>query len=119
MTDSTEITLPVSNKKVELRTYTTRKDDMRSQEILYMGVNSKMSMSDKGSKDTKMDMDFPIANVMASREAYVPRLVMTIDGNASNIQNQIDELHSKDYSYLFNEVEKIVDENNPKAEATK
>lgn len=110
--DTIEITLPVSGKKVEIRNYTTEADDEKSESVLYLGVNAEQDMI-KGKGDSQK-LTFPIANVMASKKAYVPRLVTSIDGDNSNIALRLKELRSADYAYLSNEVERIVEENSPK-----
>ena len=114
--DTTVITLPVSESKVEIRNYTTRNDDEKSEQLLYMGVEADQKSS--GNK-SHQSIKFPIANVMASQAAYIPRLVVSIDGDTSNILNRLGELRSEDYEAIEQAVEKIVDEHSPKAKAVK
>lgn len=110
--DEIEIQVP-SGKTVTIRNYTTRKDDMKAEEALYVGVNT--TSDDNG----KTKMEFPIANVMASTAVYVRRLVKEIEGDNKNIAYQLEELRSDDYLAIEEAVEKVVDENSPKAKKTK
>lgn len=108
--DTVEITLPVSNKKVVIRNYTTRKDDDTAEAVMYAGVNAVGDGTDQ-------KISFPLANVMASQRAYIPLLVLSIDGAADDIKTGIDNLRSEDYTALESAVNKIVDEHSPKASA--
>lgn len=110
--DTVTITLPISKKVVVIRNYTTRADDKVANELLYAGVDATQS---EGSQS----IAFPIANVMASQEAYIPRLVQSIDDNTSNIMAQLDELQTKDYSAIEEAVNTIIEEHSPKATAEK
>lgn len=111
MDDTITVILPVSGKTVVIRNYTTRKDDQVSNEALYRGVSAKNS-------EAGTAVDFPIGNVMASQEAYVPRLVQSIDGS-SNVQKMIEDLRSEDYEALEKAVLEIVEEHSPKAKGGK
>lgn len=109
--DTVVITLPVSGKEVVIRNYTTRKDDKLSNAFLFAGVKA----SQKGGDSS---VDFPISNVMASQEAYIPRLVQSVGGD-SDVDQALEDLHSKDYDLIEKTVEKIVEENSPKAKEVK
>lgn len=106
MEDTIQITLPISGKVVEIRNYTTRKDDQLAERILYAGV-----VSEKG--DTK----FPVINATAMIECYVRRLVSTVDGdsNRSQVEKFLDDIHSKDYEEVEKRVVEVVEEHSPKA----
>lgn len=106
--DTVEITLPVSNKKVVLRNYTTRKDDDIAEAVLYDGVAADQVQGGE------QKISFPIYNVMASQRAYIPLLVKKIDGEDVT-QSMIDDLRSEDYAVLEKAVERIVEEHSPKA----
>lgn len=109
--DSITIKLPHSGKSVEIRNYTTRKDDESSQSALFAGVNVTASSTSKDSQD----FELPLANAQASQSVYVKRLVLSIDGDSSNIEDAIDNLRSTDYEALDEAVKEIVDQNSPKA----
>ncbi len=75
MEDTIEITLPVSGKKVEIRNYTTRLDDEKSEAVMFLGVEAKANL--EGEKSFSM----PMANAMESEHIYVRRLVTSVDGD--------------------------------------
>lgn len=110
MSDEITITLPVSGKEVVIRNYTTRKDDKVAEDALYAGVKT------TASQGVKPSMEFPLASVMASTEAYVRRLVKSIDGSSSNIALALDDLRSEDYLAIETAVNRVVEENSPKAQ---
>lgn len=114
--DTVQITLPISKSVVEIRNYTTRNDDEKSEQLLYMGVEADQKM---GGDKSEQSIKFPIANVMASQAAYIPRLVDSIDGDKSNIALKLGELKSEDYEAISVAVEKVVNEHSPKAKAVK
>lgn len=115
MQDTVEIKLPISGSTVEIRNYTTRDDDERSEFVLYQGVKAEQSDSEDGY--TKLS--FPVANMMAAQATYIPRLVKSIDGDSSNIQLRIKELRSEDYEAISDEVDKVVNEHSPKVREAK
>jgi len=110
-TDTITITLPVSGKLVEIRNYTTRKDDEKSETALFAGVNVTASSASKKAQE----FDFPLSNAQASQAIYVTRLVQSIDGDRENLTEAIEDLRSQDYEVLSDAVQQIVDENSPKA----
>lgn len=110
--DTIEITLPHSQKVVEVRGYTTEADDEVSEQILFAGVEAEQ-------QDDKQKISFPIANVMASQKCYVARLVKSIGGEPGNIKERLSELRSVDYKAVSEAVEKIVAEHSPKATEAK
>lgn len=110
--DTKTVNLP-SGKTAEIRNYTTRKDDEKAEEILYIGVNSSTDSTGKGK------VSFPIANVMASEHVYVRRLVLSLDGDSTNIAEKLGELRSSDYEALKEAVDEVVEINSPKAKAGK
>jgi len=112
MEDTIEVKLPKSNKIVVIRNYTTRKDDIKAEEALYRGVDVK---GKAGNKD--VDVDFPIANVMDSKAVSVRRLVQSIDDDSTNIQAQLEDLRTEDYTVIDDAVQKILDTYSPKASA--
>ncbi len=107
--DTIDITLPVSGKVVVIRNYTTKADDKSSDAALYVGVDMEKSEESDGK------VTFPIANVMASSDVYVRRLVQSIDGDNQNIALRLEELRSLDYEAISQAVDKIVKDNSPKA----
>ena len=111
--DEVVINLPVSNKEVVIRNYTTRKDDDRAEALMYAGVTADPGV------DGRPTMTFPVANMMASKRSYIPRLVQLIDGNSQNIPALLDDLRSEDYAAIETEVEKIVEEHSPTAQEAK
>jgi hypothetical protein len=115
MNDTVEVKLPVSNSTVVIRNYTTRADDKRAEEVLYAGVKADQDMADT----SKSTVSFPLANIMASQQSYIPRLVVSIDGDSSDISNKLDNLRSADYEAVEKAVGKVVEENSPKARAAK
>jgi putative protein kinase ArgK-like GTPase of G3E family len=117
VSDTVEIKLPLSGSTVVIRNYTTRKDDRKAGEILYRGVDSEQEADEN--KKPKMKVKFPIANVVASEESYIPRLVQSIDGDSTNLELRLDDLKSEDYEAVEKAVEKIVDEHSPKAREAK
>jgi len=116
MQDTIEIKLPVSGKTVVIRNYTTRNDDEKSEDILYLGVNADQKSGVAGSEQS---VKFPLANVMASTEVYVKRLTISIDGETNNIATQLGELRSADYAAIQKAVEEVVETNSPKASTVK
>jgi hypothetical protein len=119
MQDTIEITLPISESKVEIRNYTTRADDERSEQVLYRGVEIEQRAKGANKSGDEQKITFPIANVMAAQESYIPRLVQSIDGDSSNIKIRLTELRSEDYEAVEKAVEKVVDEHSPKAKEAK
>ena len=111
--DTVELKLPVSGKVVVIRNYTTRNDDERAEKLLYVGVEAKQNSKDG------TNLTLPLANVMASQAAYIPRLVTEIDGDSSNILIRLGDLRSKDYEAIETKVDEIVEENSPKAKPGK
>jgi len=116
MTDTIEITLPVSNKVVVIRNYTTRNDDEKAEDTLYLGVAADQT---SGVDGDSRSVKFPLANVMASQDVYVKRLVSSIDGDSTNIRTRLGELRTADYQAIEAAVEKIVEINSPKASEAK
>lgn len=116
MTDTIEITLPVSNKVVVIRNYTTRNDDEKAEDTLYLGVAADQT---SGVDGDSRSVKFPLANVMASQDVYVKRLVSSIDGDSTNIRTRLGELRTADYQAIEAAVEKIVETNSPKASEAK
>ncbi len=110
--DTVELKLPSSGKTVVLRNYTTRKDDIKAEEYLYAGVNAEQKDTVSGAENK---VNFPIANVMASQACYIPRLVQSIDGDSTGMQEKIEDLRSQDYKALEEKVDEIVEANSPKA----
>lgn len=109
--DEIDIKLPVSGKTVTIRNYTTRADDEKAEDVLYLGVASSETVTNgKSESQTR----FPLVNVMASRDVYVKRLVKSLDGDNKNIPTRLLELRSADYKAIQDAVEKITDENSPK-----
>lgn len=104
MTDEKDITLP-SGKIVTIRSYTTHADDTQAEAALYSGVTA----------DKEGDINFPIANVMASTDVYVRRLVKSIDGETKNIQSLLDNLRSEEYSMIKDAVDEVTSVQSPKA----
>lgn len=105
MSEIKEVTLPVSGKKVNVRNYTTQADDRAADHVLMDGVTF----------DTTGQMNMPGENPNRKRRKYVELLVQDIDGNSDDIPLQLDNLRSQDYSHLQDVVDKIVEENSPKA----
>ena len=114
MSDTVELKLPISEKVVVLRNYTTRGDDERAESVLYAGVLA----TNKGGSN-KQEIEFPIANVMASQKSYVPRLVQSIDGDTTDLANRISDLRTEDYAAIEEAVDRIVEEHSPKVNAGK
>lgn len=108
MEDTIEVTLPVTGKKVVIRNYTTRADDAASERVLYNGVDAKQSGTDQ-------EITFPIENIMSSQSVYIPRLVLSVDGNEDNIGKQLEDLRTEDYDVVEKAVEGVVNEHSPKA----
>lgn len=108
MDDTIAITLPVSNKKVEVRNYTNRKDDRLAEQILYAGVDA----------DATGNFKFPVNNVMQMNEVYVSRMLTSVDGdtNRATIEKFLDDIHSKDYEAIESKVLEVVEEHSPKAQ---
>lgn len=111
--DTVEIELPVSGSTVVLRNYTTVADDEKAEAILYLGVSTEGEFSEDG-KTSKQKIRFPVANVIASGKAYIPRLVQSIDDDSTNIALRLKDLRSEDYKAVSDAVEKIVEEHSPK-----
>lgn len=112
MQDTIELKLP-SGKTVEIRNYTTRNDDEKAEQVLYLGVEAKQRGNEQ------QEVSFPIANVMASQGVYVRRLVTSIDGDNSNVVERLKDLRSADYEAVSEKVSEIVNENSPKAKEAK
>lgn len=112
--DEVEVKLPVSGKTVVIRNYTTRKDDARSEAVLYAGVTARQDSLKKG-----QNIEFSMAALKASQEVYVERLVMSVDGKSDNLSEQIENLRSEDYEVLEEAVNKVVEEHSPKAKKAK
>lgn len=111
--DIVTIKLPVSGSEVELRNYTTEEDDERANQLLYMGVTASQLIKE-GEPVAEQNVDFPIANVVASEKSYVPRLVRSINGDSSNLLLKIKSLRTEDYAALKSAVDKIVEAHSPK-----
>lgn len=111
MTDSVEIELPISKQKVVIRNYTTVGDDEKAESTLYAGVE----LDQQTNKDSNGNIKFPLANVIASQKAYIPRLIKSIDDDPSNIELRLKELRSEDYAKLREEIDKITEAHSPKA----
>lgn len=103
--DTIEIKLP-SGKIAIVRNYTTRGDDEVAEQLLFKGVEAEQN----GENESKVK--FPIANVMASQRVYIKLLVETIDGETPDFG----ALRSADYEALEVAVNKIVEQNSPKAQ---
>lgn len=112
--DTKEITLPVSEQKVEIRNYLTKKDEMKAEAILYSGVAANSDTS-----GAQGNISFPLANVMASDDVYVRRLVQSIGGDNSNIAERLEDMNLKDYEAIKKVVDEIVNEYSPKAKEAK
>lgn len=110
MQDTVEIKLPVSEKVVVIRNYTTRNDDAMAEEALYNGVGA---TGKPGSDDAKVSI--PLANIMNQTAVYVRRLVTSIDGDSSSVLQTLGDLRTPDYEAIQEAVEKVVDQNSPKA----
>lgn len=106
--DDVTITLPVSNKEAVIRGYTTHADDDAAEQLMYDGVNAQTD--EKGNQKFSLSM----AKIMASKKVYVGRLVKTIDGLPVQ-KSSLGELHSKDYEAIKDAVDRIVEDNSPKA----
>lgn len=115
--ETVELKLPVSGSIVVLRNYTTEADDEKAQDILYLGVATEGKLQ----KDSlaEQTLKFPVANIMASKKAYIPRLVKSIDDNSTNIALRLKELRSEDFAAISDAVDKIVDEHSPKQKEAK
>ena len=113
MTDEVSIKLPISDKTVVIRNYTTRKDDARAAALVNAGVIAET----KSLKD--QSVKFSMEALRASQESYIYRLVKSIDGNTENIEAQLDELRTADFELIEQTVEKIVEENSPKVKKAK
>jgi len=111
MNDEIEITLPVSGEKVIIRNYTTVGDDEKSESALYAGVQ----LDQQTNKDSSGNIKFPLANIIASQKAYIPRLIKSIDDDSTNIELRLKELRSEDYAKLREEIDKITGAHSPKA----
>lgn len=114
MQDTIEVKLP-SGKVAVIRNYVTRADLKKASELLYMGVVAAKSFGN----DTDGSVDFPMSNIMASEESYVPRLVQSLGGESTNLSILIDELRADDYEVLSEKVTEIVEQYSPKAKAAK
>lgn len=106
--DTQEITLPISGKVVVIRAYTTHKDDLAAERVLYANVNANKAG----------DFDFPVGNIMAMNEVYARRLVISVDGNSNrtHVESEIDNLRSKDYEAIEKVTNEIVEGDSPKAQ---
>lgn len=110
--DTIDVTLP-SGKVATLRNYTTHADDEKYEQVLYAGVNA--------DADTAGDakIKFPLLSVITAERAYIPRLLLSLDGDSQSIALRVQDLRSSDYEALESAVSKIVEENSPKAKAVK
>lgn len=113
MTDEIDIKLPVSGKTVTIRNFTTRSDDEKAEDVLYFGVSTDETLSKDGSVEKRTK--FPYANIMASQDVYVKRLVKSIDGDNKDLYSKLLDLRTDDYKAIQDAVEKITDTNSPKA----
>lgn len=108
-----EINLPISGQTVTIRNYTTREDDEKAENILYLGVNS--TQKSTGEKE----LVFPVANIMASQASYIPRLVKSIDGDSTNLALRLKQLDTPDYQAIADKVDEIVERYSPKVKGAK
>lgn len=115
--DTIELKLPVSGKTVVIRNYTTNRDDEIAETLMYMGVNTETKITGDKKASEEMLVKLPMGNIMASKRAYVPELVQSIDGSSENITEQLGNLRSEDFKAIADKVEEIVDEHSPKATA--
>lgn len=105
MSDTIELTLPVSNAKVVIRGYTTRADDAAADQVLFEGVYA------DGTGEVKM----PGVNGIRKQHLLVERLVQSIDGDSSDVVNRLQDLRTADYDHIKQAVDKVVEDNSPKA----
>src|SRR4051812_23930 len=88
--DTIEITTP-SGKRVVIRTYTTYGDDSQVEPLLYEG--STIVTDEQGDE---VFLFTPLGLKKAS-DKYVELLVQSIDGDQTNILQQLERLTSADY----------------------
>lgn len=105
MQDTIEVTLPLSGKKAIIRNYTTHADDSLATAVL----TANAYRADNGT------VKYPAANFINFNEAYMKALVRSLDGNSQDIEQQLNQLRSKDYDVLRDAVTKIVEDSSPKA----
>lgn len=110
MQDTIEITLPVSGDKVVIRNYTTHNDDEKAEQALYAGVAVEKDETDASK------YKLPFINVNAAKQVYVNNLVQSIDGD-THIGALLGNLRTPDYVAIEEAVDKIVEDNSPKAKA--
>lgn len=115
MNDTLEVKLP-SGKVAVIRNYTTRADDAKAEQVLYSGVEATQSQDDADSSPT---VKISMANVTASKNSYILGLTQSIDGDSTDLEHRINELRSTDYAVLEEAVNKVVEENSPKAQEAK
>jgi hypothetical protein len=102
--ETVTVTLPVSEKKVVIRNYTTHADDDKAESLL---VDNVLEASDGNSK-------YPIRNYLDFKKSYVNSLVLSIDEDTENISSALLSLRSEDYRVIEKAIDKIVTANSPK-----
>ncbi len=105
--DTVEITLPKSQKKVVIRSYTTHKDDSVAEAALTANVIQ---------SDPTTAPLYPVINFSNYRKAYINSLTISVDGKSDDIETQLESLRSIDYAAVDEAVDKIVQGNSPKAQ---
>lgn len=109
--DTIEVVLP-SGKKALVRSYTTHGDDRQAEALLNKGLSV---TSDDDGKTSRLN--FGADAIAASNAKYVELLTVSIDGDTSNIQKQLDALRTEDYNAIDVAVRGIT--SIPKATPTK
>lgn len=118
MNDTIEVKLPLCDKTAVIRNYTTRGDDEAAEQKTYGGMIADIDDIET-SPDGKPKMKFNMGNMMGATHVYADRLVQSIGGNSEDIPTQLRSLRSSDYTVIEKTVEKIIEENSPKANGAK
>ena len=100
MPDTITVKTPNSNQTIILKSYITGRD-RRELTNVFLNGDMQFSADGKDIKGLKGNM------VALAEDLALKTVVLSIDGDSSDIVNKILNMHAQDYSFVVKEVNKI------------
>lgn len=95
------IETPKEKHKVELKTYITGREIRQVEQVFYEDIDVSLVGKTADIKSVNPNL------MLKSQDKMIEMLVVSVDGEKDNLLQRVLDMHSNDYHFLLNEINKV------------